>query len=489
MNYLLYILASVLFLLPFIDNRFSLFAWICLIPIIIAVDQEKDIRLLIRNSFFAGWSIFLGGMYWLTRVTWPGYFVLTFCLAWFIVLFALIRFYHKDFLVVPLAWTVVEFIRGNFCGGMPWLLLGTSQACCLPVIQIADLTGVYGVSFIVALVNIGIRELLLAGKIRHFAVVVVILGITLIYGGYRLNQPLSGQKMRVGIVQPNVPQNIKWDPDYSQWSLTRLKDLSRKLPPCDLIIWPETAVEYFEILKEIPELARERNCYFLVGSTSVSWEGTERIYYNSAFLISPTGRVINEYRKLHLVPFGEYIPLAKAFPFLKNLTPIEEGFAPGKEYTLFRLENGTNPVSFAALICFEDIFPELARVFVVQGAQFLVNLTNDAWFGDTVAPYQHADISVFRAIENGVSLVRAANTGFSCFIDSRGRIVDSVKDKSGREICTAGCLAREILVTKRDTFYTRYGNIFVWLSILGLVMLPAGRIFCASRTKRKNGGN
>lgn len=438
----LYLLTSIFYILSFPGFNLFWLAWVCLMPLIIAIDREKDILSVVRNCLLSGWIIFLGTMYWLTNVTWLGYFLVTFYLACYVALFGIIRFYNKNFITVPLAWAVLEFTRSNLLGGIPWLLLGASQYGFLSLIQIANVTGVYGVSFIVALCNIGIFR----GRI--FSLLVFILVI--IYGKYNLGKTVPFEKIKIGIAQPNVPQDIKWDPEYTDWMLDKLERLSVGIGNADLIVWPETSVPTLTETPGLLERIKGLKINLILGSQGVD---EDRRYYNSAFLISED--IVSEYRKIHLVPFGEFIPFGDEFPFLKRLTPIEEGFTAGTEYKVF-------PGGLAVLICFEDIFPGMARKFVQNGADILINVTNDGWFGKTSAVYQHAYLSVFRAVENGVSLARVTNTGLSCFIEPTGKIHPL---KPFVEISEM----REVLVSKRNTFYTRYGDVFSWGCIIILL--------------------
>ena len=178
-------------------------------------------------------------------------------------------------------------------------------------------------------------------------------------------------------------------------------------------------------------------------------------YYNSALLIDKQGEIAGRYDKLHLVPFGEYIPLKNTFKFLETIVPIGD-FTAGKDYTLFKLS-----AKFAILICFEDTIPEISRGFVNRGADFLVNITNDGWFGRSAAPYQHLSASVFRAVENRVPMARSANTGVSCFIDFGGRIISAVR-QGNREIFIPGFKSEGITVGEKGSLYCRMGDIFVF---------------------------
>jgi len=265
----------------------------------------------------------------------------------------------------------------------------------------------------------------------------------------------------------------------------------------DLIIWPEAALP--GILKKESELKKNINAFvqevripFLIGAVSLE----ENHYYNSAILISKQGKFIQRYDKLHLVPFGEYIPIKRIFSFLETIVPIGD-FIPGNEYTVFYLEPlASYPVirlaslnqqtdkptnrqrKFSVLICFEDIFPEISRQFIKRGADFLVNITNDAWFGNTSSPYQHLSASVFRAVENGVYLVRAANTGISGFITTYGEPYPLIN--AGRQTFITGYKTQDIFVKPRQgTLYTSWGDWFVVvcliIAIWGIVLKVASR--------------
>jgi apolipoprotein N-acyltransferase len=259
----------------------------------------------------------------------------------------------------------------------------------------------------------------------------------------------------------------------------QLLNLTNKITNTDLIVWPETVlptvIETPQLFSRIKDLAKEKNANLIFGSQTAKKENSKILYFNSAFLISNKGELTGIYNKIHLVPFGEYVPLVKYFPFLKRLTPIEEGFTPGSEYSIFSLLSSNYKLS--TIICFEDIFPGLSRKFVKQGANILVNLTNDAWYDKTCAVYQHAYLSVFRAVENSVPLIRATNTGLSCFIDYRGKI-----DKITPFVPISE--AREVFIPKNSTFYTRFGDVFGWTCVISLLLSIAGGIYVRRTTKR-----
>jgi len=312
--------------------------------------------------------------------------------------------------------------------------------------------------------------------------------LVLCYGYYKLyqspGQAVTRSPIRISVIQGNIPQELKWNPgakDYIVNKYLELSSLAVKDKP-DLLIWPEAALPV--ILEEEPlffeqvkDFVRGTNTPLLLGAVTLRGN----LYYNSALLVSGAGQTLTRYDKLHLVPFGEYIPLKKILPFLETVVPIGD-ITSGKEYTIFQIPNKSqipNPKitnSFAVLICFEDLFPELSREFIKKGAEFLVNITNDAWYKKTSAAYQHLQASVFRAVENRIYLVRAANTGVSGFIAPSGKIISLVQDKNGRDIFIDGYKTEDIAVQKRhSTFYTRYGNIFpaiCFLFVLYGIMLP-----------------
>jgi apolipoprotein N-acyltransferase len=291
--------------------------------------------------------------------------------------------------------------------------------------------------------------------------------ISLTYGYYKLlrtkNYELS---TKISVIQANIPQDLKWDIKAKDFIFNEYFSLSaaaaRENP--DLIIWPEAASpaiigeepQYFEKIKLF---ARNVKIPLLFGA--VTFEGG--VYYNSALLISQQGELLARYNKLHLVPFGEYVPLKSIFGFLQTVVPIGE-VAFGKDYTIFKLPpSGSRPLAnFAVLICFEDLFPELSRKFRRQGVDFLVNITNDAWYKKTTAPFQHLQASVFRAVENRVNLIRAANTGVSCFILPSGRIVSLLSDSRGSNIFVRGYNTADVFISPQGIpFYSRWGDFFI----------------------------
>jgi apolipoprotein N-acyltransferase len=275
----------------------------------------------------------------------------------------------------------------------------------------------------------------------------------------------------VSIVQGNIEQSIKWDPGFQERTIAIHNRLTREAGRgADLIVWPETAVPFFlreggPLSQQVLDLAKEMQSYLLVGSPDRARDISSR-YYNSAFLISPEGKIVQKYDKIHLVPFGEYVPLKSLLFFVQKMATGIGDFSPGQAFTVFEAPAGR----FGVLICFEAIFPDQVRRYVLAGADFLVNITNDAWFGDSSAPYQHLSMAALRAVENGVILVRAANTGISALVTPTGRIVK--QSDLFVETVLSGTMARR----SAETFYTRYGDVFAWgCGLISVVVLAPTR--------------
>ncbi len=304
----------------------------------------------------------------------------------------------------------------------------------------------------------------------------------MIYGYVKMNltrQQMAGQpSLRIGLIQGNVDQSIKWDESFQKETMKIYERLSFKVAAekPHLIIWPETATPFFfqdakEFQPMVMEIPRKTDAFLLFGTPSYRVERGKIHHYNSALLLSPEGEVRGKYDKIHLVPYGEYVPFGDIIP-LGSLGEGIGNFKAGKEIFNFILPQGR----FGVVICFEIIFPDLCRQFVKKGANFLVTITNDAWFGRTSAPSQHFTIAVFRAVENRVFIARAANTGITGIIDPRGRIVR----KGG--IFTEEAMVETIRLSNSKTFYTLYGDVFAWICS-GLSLIFVGYNLKRKRTE------
>ncbi len=471
-----------------------------LIPLMSALDAE-GFKPAFRLSYLCGVLFFAGTLHWVVHVTALGSALLVLYLALYFSAFGLgYRFFSgQKFLVrlsvLPSLWTALEFIRAHFLTGFEWASLGHSQYKNLAVIQIADLTGVYGVSFLMVMVNVCLKEILSAGLLRRRLCREISLGVIIVvfacfsvlaYGISRLRSfektatsasEASGgnQGVTIAVVQANTPQEMKWhEPAWPviMKQYLRLTEAAAGSKP-DLIIWPETSYpgilwEDEELFGQLRDFVRRLGVPLLLGS--VVKEGDN--YYNSAILLSGRGEIVQQYQKIHLVPFGEYIPLRRFLPFLSQIVPIAD-FTSGREYTVFPMDPGKTITKrigfFSVLICFEDAVAELSRSFVRHGAQWLVNITNDAWFEDTKAPFLHLQSAVFRTVENRRGLVRSANTGVSCFIDAFGRIVQAVQNDRHKMTYVRGYAVADVRFSREETFYTKFGDVFTF-GCLGCIL-------------------
>ena len=308
--------------------------------------------------------------------------------------------------------------------------------------------------------------------VRGLVVMLALLTATLVYGVTALTKVEQGTPQRVLMVQGNIPQDVKWDPAFQESTVRTYERLTRKgcRSAGTLVVWPESALPFYfqgepAYAARVEALAAELKSCLVTGSPAYEKEGDLVRYLNSAFLISRQGGVVGRSDKMHLVPFGEYVPLASLFPFVNKLVAGIGDFSPGKGAV--PLETGAGKVG--VLVCFEGIFPEVARAYVRGGAGMLVNITNDAWFGRSSAPYQHLSMTVFRAVENRVPLVRAANTGISSVIDSKGHI------RGMTPLFEEATLSAEVRQGSGSTFYNRHGDLFALLTLgAGILLGVAG---------------
>ena len=500
------LISAFLLIFSFPPFNLSLLAWVAFILLfflISATETKADKPELTMKEIFAlyylvGLIFWAYHIWWLTYVTFLGYFFLIVYLASFMGLFGLFLKILKEkteypllFLAPPL-WVLFEFIRTYFLRGFPWSLLGYSQWNNIALIQISSITGVYGVSFLIIMFNAAFYDFYFSKAkkpsrlrpsgfdgqvIALITVFLIIAGIIVIGGKTALKGKTSqADKTKISVIQGNIPQSEKWDEGYSERIVNTYAELSiyaGKEPDISLVIWPETSYpDYAEVnsdlFKKVQTLTRFLDIPLLMGAVTRQ-NGRE---YNSALLILSDGEIKQVYNKLHLVPFGEYLPFEKIFSFLKNTNPPIGNFSKGEDYTIFKIKNEKLKVKnkFGVLICFEDLFPDLARKFTSEGAEFLVNITNDAHFCESPALWQHFTHSVFRAVENRRPVIRAANNGVSGFIDSYGRPTKVLND-GVKTVGARGFAAAEITPSYYKTFYTRFGNLFVYLNILYLALI------------------
>jgi apolipoprotein N-acyltransferase len=400
----------------------------------------------------------------------------------------------KTFFFAPFIWVSLEYVRSNLSFlSLPWVLLSHSQYQTLAVIQISSVTGACGVSFLILLVNASLSAAILAGAQRlkiveispshrlsqkgtafMFIATAALTGLVLLHGKMNLSRPIEGKSLKLSVVQGNIEQAKKWDRRYRSYIIERYEELSREASKDrpKLVIWPEAATPGFvlkdmTLLMRITALVREMNTYFLIGSSEYPKFQKGRLEFgrfgNTALFFSPDGKVLGQYLKIHLVPFAEYVPYEKLIPWPRFIVPQGvKGFeVPGDKITLFDLQGA----KFGALICWEIIFPGLPREFVKSGAQFLINITNEGWFGRSAGPQHYVISSIFRAVENRVYVVRCANTGISCFIDPYGRIVGRVKDENNEDLVVRGVLTENVIPIESIAAYTRWGDWLAWICV------------------------
>jgi apolipoprotein N-acyltransferase len=310
--------------------------------------------------------------------------------------------------------------------------------------------------------------------ISGITIYAIILVSAIFYGTVKLQETDNGQKIKISVVQGNIEQDKKWDKRFQREVIDKYKELTIKASESspDIIVWPETALPFiFDYDKspteEVVTFQKGLAAHLLFGSVVVKEiEPGNSMMANSAVLLSPEGSIISIYDKMHLVPYGEYVPLRKFFPFIEKLTVGIGDFYSGKEPVVME----TPFAKIGNLICYEIIFPGLARQLTDRGANILVTITNDAWFGHTSAPYQHFSMAVFRAIENRVPVARAANTGISGFIDSHGRIIKK------SDIFVESAMTESISLGDEKSFYTRNGDLFAYFCIFSSVVLITRRL-------------
>jgi apolipoprotein N-acyltransferase len=461
-------------------------AWVALAPLLVALAGAPSARHGLRLGYLTGATSAFGLLYWTGGVvveygglSRPVGLVILSLVCLILGLFPAVfgwtmaawcrRFGPGTVLAAPVAWVAVEILRTHTLLDFPWCLLGYSQHATLPVLQLARYTAVYGVSFVVASPSALLAYLAVEARPsrRRAATVAVALGLLVVWGHgrWRLAQPVpEGGRLRVGLVQAAVRQEEKWDPDRAGDNLARHLALTQRAAAegARLVVWPESAVtssfdEEPVLAQMLRDTVRGLRLFLLFGNDDrePSPDGRDR-FFVGAKMLDPGGTLRLRYHKLRLVPFGEYVPLAPAITLGGRVTAklVEQvsDFTPGAGPVLGAIDG--HPV--AVFICYEAIFPGLVRRFSTRGAELLVNITNDAWFGRTSAPYQHMAMARFRAVENGKYLVRVANTGISAVVDPRGRL------REGTGLFEETVRVAEVAFVPGETFYTRHGDVFAW---------------------------
>ena len=463
-------------------------AWVCLAPCLLIANFAPR-GMVIAASLIGGLVAATGRVYWITE-TLQTFGALPFSIAlltnglliFYLALYPLCFFYicsRMRFNSTGFAWAaaslwvLLEWAQTWVITGFPWELLGYSLYLNRPLLQLASLTGVYGLSFLIVLVNAAVVQILLfrSDLLRLGLPPFLLLLAALSFGYYRLHTlpEESTSPLKVGIVQGNFTQHEKWNPKRLERTIQRYVELTRSLAASsqmDLIVYPETALPYYfrdpsfaSQSRQITDLARELGIPVLVGSLE-GLRGSGKPPYNRAFLIDEKGKIRDFADKVHLVPFGEYIPLPFLFQYLEGLTAESGAFAQGEAHKALSLPN--SDLRFGVFICYESIFPEITRTLAGLGSSFLINTTNDAWFGRSAAPYQHFSMVVVRAVETGLPILRAANTGISGLVSPSGEIL-----KATPLFETLACVV-SLKPRSATTLYVKYGDVLLLLCALFL---------------------
>lgn len=380
------------------------------------------------------------------------------------------RFGFLGLALSPAAWVAAEYTRGFLFGGFPWIPLGNTMATLLPIVQLASLVGVYGLSAFVALINVGFAATALTtGRTRGIALAATLLLLitTSVWGGQRMaaNRLTQGEVVRVGLIQGNIAQVDKWNPDRADTIVDRYLQLTRQAVDkgADFLMWPESATPFFfqddPGAAVIRAMVRQVGKPLLFGSDEVE-RGSPNRYYNSAFMLDTAGSTAAVYRKMHLVPFGEYVPFQWALFFVAPLVEAVSAFTPGERVVMLPVRE--HMVSTA--ICYEVTYPSQAREAVRQGSELLTTITNDAWYGESSAAYQHFEMAAMRAVEQGRYLVRAANTGISGIIDPYGRVLIRT------DLFETAAVVGEARFVQERTLYARIGDLVALLATVMTVL-------------------
>ena len=497
-NNLLAAISGIFFTLPFFAKELSVLSWFCLLPLLFSIDDIRPKKAFIAGTIFGTVANYLG-LYWLVgTLTRFGGFPIPISIVFilFLSIYSALQFSIFCYLVSKLKLLNKKGILNIFLIAAIWTFMeyffpqlfpfgiGNTQAFNINIIQVVDLLGVHFLSFIIIIFNISLFKII---KSIYFqkkflikeAITLVLLIIALfLYGNFKIDQEnlniKNSSKISIGIVQANFDFFEKIE--ENEFFITEEhRRMSKEIGNVDLIIWPETAIQFwfpldskyleYEERKIPPDIP---NSYLLAGGLTFdpneSDNNTKIIKHNSVFLTNSDGKIIDTYNKIKLLLFGEYLPFTNYIPSIQNLSPASGDFTPGN--TLNLLEIREKGVRIAPLICYEDIIPFFSREFVKKGANILINLTNDAWFGKSLAPYQHLLISIPRAVETRRYLIRSTNTGISAVIDSAGRVT------SQTDIFVKTTLREEIpLLDKEITLYTKVGEIFPWLCFTFFIII------------------
>jgi apolipoprotein N-acyltransferase len=483
----------------------GILGWFGLSPLLFLLRQRRPLSASLIGFIY---GVFFGlfAFYWadcIASVNLPSFLVMLFIFALFFLIFGLLHGLVSErvgawmILGAPALWVAIEYVRSNLSFlSLPWNLMGHSQYRYLPVIQIADITGVYGISFLLVAVNQFVskvpdfygqeriklkRHTYTSHSILSLLIVIFICLLAFSYGWYKLGKNEKTDHLRIALVQANIlarnDMSIIQQVGHLRVYGRLTKEAAQKRPA--IVIWPASSlpapitsrVVRFTLIQLAPQIGT----HLLVGGAGQDKGGPPREghlpYSNSEFLISPSGRPVAQYNKIRLLAFNEYLPLQGIIHWPEWITTLKGSFIPGKEYTLFEVSGAR----FGTPVCWENMFPDLFRRFVKEGANFMACVTNEGFFGRSSTPYyQSLAIYVFRAVENRMAIARSATTGVSCIIHPNGEIVERIRDGNGKDLSVAGFLVRDIPLCNKKTFYTIYGDIFAYGAIgmgIGIILV------------------
>jgi apolipoprotein N-acyltransferase len=502
------LLSGVLLALSFPKYGHPAVAFIALVPLLVALSGWSGRGMAIpgvstRRGFILG--LIAGFIHFAGTVYWTGATVSTFgglpvfvavivaaLLALYMAIYVAVtgaivailtrRFGIGGLCLAPVAWTATEYLRGIIFSGFPWIPLGNTMVTLLPIAQLASAFGVYGLSLFVAFVNVGFAVAALgppspsastfakatadgsADRSRLIAAgsTLALIALVSVWGGMRLagNELTGGAPIKIGLIQGNIAQTDKWNPARAEMILNRYLQLSKQAADngAQFIMWPESSTPFY--FEEDPTggvvrgLARGLGMPLLLGSDEIE-DATPPRTYNAAFMLDTHGSTAAVYRKIQLVPFGEYVPFQRVLFFIGPLVEAVSAFSRGTRVTMLPVEG--HMISTA--ICYEVTYPWLAREAVRQGSELLTTITNDAWYGESSAAFQHFEMAAMRAIEQGRYLARAANTGISGIIDPYGRVLVRT------ELFKTEAVVAEAKFVQARTLYSRIGDLIAFLSI------------------------
>jgi apolipoprotein N-acyltransferase len=534
-------LSGLLLYLCFFPVNTGFLGWIAIVPLLSLVRANARPRRIYFATFVGGLLFYVPAISWM-RVAHPAMYAswlfLAFCCALFLVMTMWIvrrldRVGVPFWVAVPVGFVAVEYFRSHFPTGYTWLetvglrnpigfgwyMVGHTQHDWLSLIQMADVTGVYGLTFLVAMVNavlwLGLEQTLRVRKllrlrdeiaptsIRPSLVAAALLVAAVAYGHIRLGHAPFADGPQVALIQGNLPQDIKntkgdeMERHFGQLAKEAVRPPADHPAP-DLVIWPETSLvfgwydlgpgadiatapqpfrrEYNLCRLDMERLAEHWKTPMLYGLNTYQWEADDVEWrYNSALLVDTAGKPVVRYDKIHLVPFGEYVPLEKYFPFMTVFTPYDKPYSckPGEHWSRFPIAVGDRTYHFACVICYEDTDDTLARQYVrpsADGVDFIVNISNDGWFDGTAEHEQHLAISRFRAVESRRSIVRAVNMGISAIIDPDGRVVALPGETWAKSKKVSAIVRGPVPIDTRTSLYARLGDwlpILTWAIVLG----------------------